>query len=73
MAAIITVVAYNKYGSRIKPSLLETISPSNYLHITALLVSIQLCLSSAISNCALYETLEEYIDIPPSINKSLLL
>lgn len=63
MFGTVTVIASIKYGSTLQPSILETLPTTIPLHIAALLVAIQLCLTSAIGNSALYQQVEECMQI----------
>ncbi|XP_050309409.1 uncharacterized protein LOC126745563 isoform X2 [Anthonomus grandis grandis] len=63
--SIITAV---KYGSTIKPSILETLPTSISLHFAATLVAVQLCLTSAVSNSALYQHMEDCLNISREFN-----
>lgn len=57
------MLAYSKLGVNINSSILESLPTSTLLHLSALLVAFQLCLSSAISNSALYQQLEDHVGI----------
>ncbi|KXZ75910.1 uncharacterized protein mah isoform X2 [Tribolium castaneum] len=72
MFSIVTALAASKYGLSVKPSLLETLPTTIPLHFAALFVALQLCLSSAVSNSALYQYMEDCMSISPG-KKSLLL
>lgn len=64
MVIIVTVLVYYKnYGSSEIGSLLSQITSSLYVNLAAFFVTLQLCLSSAIGNCTLYDTLEESMNI----------
>lgn len=52
-----------KYGINSKASLLETLPTSLPLHFAAALVAIQLCLTSAVSNNAMYQHMEDCLNI----------
>ncbi|KAL1494272.1 hypothetical protein ABEB36_009896 [Hypothenemus hampei] len=64
-----TIITATKYGSTAKSSLLETLPTSIPLHFAALLVAIQLCLTSAVSNSALYQHLEDCLNISREFNR----
>lgn len=63
MAAIISILASIKYGNLVQPSILETLPTSLALHLAAALVALQLCLTSAVSNSALYQHMEDCLGI----------
>lgn len=66
-----------KYGVNTYPNILQGLPPSIPLYVVVLLVTIQLCMTSAVSNSALYQHIEDYFNIPRgknpiSYNKSQL-
>ncbi|XP_014368375.2 probable sodium-coupled neutral amino acid transporter 6 [Papilio machaon] len=61
---ITTVLAANRYGDSVESNILQGIPPSITLYIVALLVTLQLCLSSAVGNSALFQHLEDLLKIP---------
>lgn len=63
MFSFITIVAAVKYGQFLLPSVLETLPTTITLHFAAILVALQLCLTSAISNSALYQHMEDCFGI----------
>lgn len=63
MFGITALLAFLKYGKAVEPSILETLPTTIPLHFAAALVAIQLCLTSAISNSALYQQMEECMKI----------
>lgn len=63
--ALMTVL---RFGTKVKPSLLETLPTSVPLHFAAGLVAIQLCLTSAVSNSALYQHMEDCLNISREFN-----
>lgn len=63
MVAITGINGYIKFGKDLKLSVLETLSTTTLLHCASVLVAVQLCLSSAISNAALYQHMEESLNI----------
>lgn len=69
MLVIITICASIKYGEMTRWSLLETLPTSSFLHLAALLVIIQLSITSAIGNSALYQHIEESMGIARNFNK----
>ncbi|XP_044266985.1 amino acid transporter AVT1D [Tribolium madens] len=68
MFFVVTAIAASKYGLSVKPSLLETLPTTIPLHFAALFVALQLCLSSAVSNSALYQYMEDCMSIPRAFN-----
>lgn len=63
MFLVVTAIAASKFGTSVQPSLLETLPTTIPLHFAALFVAIQLCLSSAVSNSALYQYMEDCMSI----------
>ncbi|CAH0558206.1 unnamed protein product [Brassicogethes aeneus] len=68
MAGVTTVIAALKYGAAVQPSILETLPSSVALHFAAALVALQLCLTSALSNSALYQHMEDCLGISRYFN-----
>ncbi|KAK9869589.1 hypothetical protein WA026_003340 [Henosepilachna vigintioctopunctata] len=68
MFAVTCINIYLRYGDSLKPSILETLSTTIFSHLASILVAIQLCLTSAISNSALYQHLEESLNISREFN-----
>ncbi|KAM3961434.1 uncharacterized protein ACR2FA_004548 [Aphomia sociella] len=64
MFAITTALAANRYGDNVTNNILQGIPPSITLYVVVLLVTIQLCLSSAVGNSALFQHIEELLKIP---------
>lgn len=65
---MVTTTAAIKFGIYTHPSILETLSTSIPLHFAAFFVALQLCLSSAISNNALYQHFEDCLQISAAFN-----
>lgn len=63
MFGTVTVIASIKYGNMVQPSILETLPTTIPLHFAALLVALQLCLTSVIGNSALYQQVEDCMNI----------
>lgn len=61
--AVITTSAALKYGLTTHWSLLDTLPSTVVLHLAAFLVAIQLSITSAVSNSALYQHLEDSLGI----------
>ncbi|XP_028127962.1 uncharacterized protein LOC114324357 [Diabrotica virgifera virgifera] len=68
MFGITTLLAYLKLGMLDEPSILEILPSTVFLHITAALVAIQLCLTSAVGNSALYQQMEDCMSISRDFN-----
>ncbi|XP_026750638.2 uncharacterized protein LOC113511220 [Galleria mellonella] len=64
MFAVTTALAAYRYGDHVTSNILQGIPPSITLYVVALLVTIQLCLSSAVGNSALFQHIEELLKIP---------
>ncbi|XP_063542721.1 uncharacterized protein LOC134751268 [Cydia strobilella] len=62
--AITSVLAAYRYGSAVETNILQGIPPSIALFVVALLVTLQLCLSSAVGNSALFQHVEDLLHIP---------
>lgn len=69
MFGIIAICTSIIYGETVRWSLLETLPSSGYLHLAALLVIIQLSLTSSIGNSALYQHIEECMGVGRNFNK----
>lgn len=69
MLGIITICASVSYGKTVSWSLLESLPSSPFLHLAAFLVIIQLSLTSAIGNSALYQHVEDCMGIARCFNK----
>ncbi|XP_022913669.1 uncharacterized protein [Onthophagus taurus] len=57
-----------KFGMSISESLLESLPPTIFLHLCALLVAFQLILSLAVGNTALYQQIENSLGISRDFN-----
>ncbi|GJQ70264.1 hypothetical protein Trydic_g22705 [Trypoxylus dichotomus] len=68
MFLIVYILAYTKLGANVNTSILESLPTSVLLHLSALMVAFQLCLSLGISNSALYQNLEDSVGIPKDFN-----
>lgn len=64
MFAVTTILAAMRYGTDLSNNILETIPSSIPLFVIALLVTLQLCLSSAVSHSALFQHIEDLLKIP---------
>lgn len=63
LTLIFTYIVGYKFGIRLPSNLLELLPGSVVLYISLLLISIQLCLSNATANTALFLNFEKYFDI----------
>ncbi|XP_048000796.1 probable sodium-coupled neutral amino acid transporter 6 isoform X2 [Leguminivora glycinivorella] len=72
--AVTSALAAYRYGSAVESNILQGIPPSIALFVVALLVTLQLCLSSAVGNSALFQHVEDLLHIPRdfSIQRCLL-
>ncbi|KAJ3658856.1 hypothetical protein Zmor_010574 [Zophobas morio] len=68
MFSIVTTIAAIKFGTSTKASLLETLPTTVALHSAAFFVALQLCLSLAVSNSALFQHVEDCMSIPRVFN-----
>ncbi|XP_075985357.1 uncharacterized protein LOC142982636 [Anticarsia gemmatalis] len=64
MFAVTTLLAANRYGAGLDSNILQTIPSTIPLYMMALLVTLQLCLSSAVSNSALFQHIEDILKVP---------
>lgn len=67
MAIGTTVIAAYRYGSTVTPNVLEMLPRSNMLYFAIMLVTLQLCLSSAVGSSALFQHIEDTLRIPRSL------
>lgn len=68
MCAIVTICTAIKYGGATRWSLLDALPTSAFLHMAAFLVALQLSLTSAIGNSALYQHVEDCMGIAREFN-----
>ncbi|CAH0717740.1 unnamed protein product, partial [Brenthis ino] len=68
MFMITSLLAANRYGNHVENNILQGMPPSVPLFIVALLVTLQLCLSSAVSSTALFQHIEDLLNIPQEFN-----
>lgn len=64
LSVITTILIAYTYGISAAANVLEILPKSNLLYIAILLVTIQLCLSHAVSSSALFQNIEEFFHIP---------
>ncbi|KAG6449353.1 hypothetical protein O3G_MSEX005980 [Manduca sexta] len=64
MFTVTTLLMATRYGINIDNNILQTIPPSIPLYVIALLVTLQLSLSSAVGNSALFQHIEDLLKIP---------
>lgn len=70
MFGVTTILCSIKLGTATRSSILETLPATIPLDITAGLTALQLCLTSAVSNNALYQHMEDCLNISRGINMS---
>lgn len=68
LSILTTFLAAAKYGSGVMPNVLENLPKSSSLYVAIMLVTLQLCLSSAVGNSALFQHIEDYLGIPNDFN-----
>ncbi|VEN57605.1 unnamed protein product [Callosobruchus maculatus] len=68
MFGITTIIAVLKFGTANKSSILDALPTSIPLHFAAGLVALQLCLTSAVGNNALYQQMEDCMQISRDFN-----
>uniref|UniRef100_A0A1B0GJI0 Putative amino acid transporter n=1 Tax=Lutzomyia longipalpis TaxID=7200 RepID=A0A1B0GJI0_LUTLO len=61
LSTITTLLAAFKYGASVTPNILEILPQSWTLYVIIFLVTIQLCISSAIGNSALFQHIEDIL------------
>lgn len=64
LALITTLLVHSTYGQDITPNVLESLPRSMALYVIIMLVTLQLCLSSAVGNSALFQHVEDVFNIP---------
>lgn len=65
---ITTLMVHHTYGQQITPNVLESLPKSGILYVIILLVTLQLCLSSAVGNSALFQHVEDFFNISRHFN-----
>lgn len=68
MSAITTIFVVMRYGIDVTPNVLESLPRSWALYVTILLVTLQLCLSSAVGSSALFQHIEDVLHIDRSMS-----
>lgn len=66
LSVITTVLVHMTYGQHITPNVLESLPRSWTLYVIIMLVTLQLCLSSAVGNSALFQHVEDVFNISRS-------
>lgn len=61
---ITTIIGYVRFGSYESSNLLDELSNSRYLNVDIMLVTLQICLSTAVSTTALFQHIEHFFEIP---------
>lgn len=64
MFTVTALLVATRYGVDVDNNILQTIPPSIPLYVMALLVTLQLSLSSAVGNSALFQHIEDLLGIP---------
>lgn len=64
LSIITTAITAYKYGTWATANILEILPQSNALYVAIMLVTLQLCLSSAVGHSALFQNLEDWLRIP---------
>nr|CAH7769569.1 unnamed protein product [Callosobruchus chinensis] len=68
MFGITTIIVALKFGTATNSSILDALPTSIPLHFAAALVALQLCLTSAVGNNALYQQMEDCMQISRDFN-----
>lgn len=63
LSLITTLLVHETYGQRITANVLESLPKSWTLYLIIMLVTLQLCLSSAVGNSALFQHIEDVFNI----------
>ncbi|KAK5646942.1 hypothetical protein RI129_005406 [Pyrocoelia pectoralis] len=66
--SITCINIYTHFGTEVRPSVLEMLSNTIIAHFSAILVAVQLMLTSVIGNSALYQHIEDCMGIPREFN-----
>lgn len=66
LSIITTLLVYGTYGQSITANVLESLPRSWTLYLIIMLVTLQLCLSSAVGNSALFQQVEDALNISRS-------
>lgn len=64
LSIITTTLTAYKYGTSATANVLEILPRSNALYLAIMLVTLQLCLSSAVGHSALFQHVEDWLKIP---------
>lgn len=67
LSVITTIMAAHQYGISTPANVLEILPKSTVLYAVILLVTLQLCLSHAVGSSALFQNIEEYLNIPKGL------
>lgn len=62
-----TFIAAYRYGNTTTPNVLEILPRGNILYLAIMLVTLQLCLSSAVGISPLFQHIEDILKIPKSM------
>lgn len=63
LSVITTILVHETYGQNVTPNVLESLPRSWTLYLIIMLVTLQLCLSSAVGNSALYQHVEDVLNV----------
>lgn len=72
LSIVTTILVYYTYEQSIASNVLESLPKSWTLYVIIMLVTLQLCLSSAVGNSALFQHIEDVLNIPHSKTFSFL-
>lgn len=65
---ITAVIGYVRFGSLLSSNLLNDVPSSRYLSANISLVTVQICLSTAVSTTALFQHIEHFLEIPRGVH-----
>lgn len=66
LSLITTLLVHQTYGQRVDANILESLPKSWTLYLIIMLVTLQLCLSSAVGSSALFQHVEDVLNIARS-------
>lgn len=66
LSLITTLMVHQTYGQKVNANVLQSLPRSWTLYLIIMLVTLQLCLSSAVGNSALFQHVEDVFNIAPS-------
>lgn len=71
LSIITTLIVHETYGQKISANVLESLPKSWTLYLIIMLVTLQLCLSSAVGSSALFQHVEDVLNISRSKKREL--